>query len=202
MDDLLLLVLCSPSGAGKTTLTRHLLDELPDLGFSVSHTTRALRGDEVDGEDYHFVDRATFEAMIEEERFAEWAVVYGNLYGTSLSELDRARDAKKMGILFDIDQQGARQLQVRLPRTVTMFVIPPSIKELRRRLEKRGTDSPETIDRRLANAHEEISHYGSFDYLIVNDDLDEAKRTAVAIVRAEGARRPRVAHAAEALLRG
>ena len=201
MDELLLLTLCSPSGAGKTTLTRFLLEELPDLAFSVSHTTRPPRGNEVDGADYHFVDRATFEAMVSEGRFAEWAKVHGNLYGTSLDELDRARAAGKTGIVFDIDYQGARQLRARLPEVVSVFVLPPSMEELERRLRGRGTDADDVIARRLAKAREEISHYGFFDYVVVNDDLDEAKKAVLAIARAERARRARNARVAEELLR-
>lgn len=201
MDELLLLAICSPSGAGKTTLTQHLLAELPELTFSVSHTTRAPRGEEVDGEHYHFTSKQAFEAMIDVGSFAEWAVVHENLYGTSLDELQRARDAGKRGIVFDIDHQGARQLRARLPSAVTVFVLPPSIAELRRRLEGRRTDRKDVIERRLEKARDEISHYGFFDYLIVNDDLDNAKRTILAVALAELARCARVAPAAEALLR-
>ncbi|HEX2678748.1 MAG TPA: guanylate kinase, partial [Polyangiales bacterium] len=112
-DDLLLLIISSPSGAGKTTLTRDLLTRFPDLGFSVSHTTRKPRANEVDGQDYHFIDTTTFERLVSEGAFAEWAEVHGNLYGTALSELQRCRDQGKRGILFDIDYQGARQIKAR-----------------------------------------------------------------------------------------
>jgi guanylate kinase len=201
MDEFILLAICSPSGAGKSTLTQHLLTELPELTFSVSHTTRAPRGEEVYGEHYYFVDRQAFEAMIDVGSFAEWAVVHDNLYGTSLDELQRARDAGKRGIVFDIDHQGARQLRARLPDAVSVFVLPPSMEELRRRLVGRGTDHNDVIERRLAKARDEISHYGFFDYLIVNDDLENAKRTILAIALAELARCARVACAAEELLK-
>lgn len=201
MDELLLLALCAPSGAGKTTLCRHLLDAFGDLRFSVSHTTRAPRGAEVDGSDYHFVTRPAFEALVREGRFAEWAEVHGNLYGTCLSELERARAEGKAGLLFDIDHQGARQLRAKLPGAVAVFVLPPSMDALRARLVGRGTDASDVIERRLAAARAEIAHYAFFDYLVLNEDLEEAKATLSAIVRAERARRHRWAETAEALLR-
>jgi len=201
MDDLLLLALCAPSGAGKTTLSKYLLEAVEGLRFSVSHTTRPRRGDEVDGVDYHFVDRAAFDELVERGRFAEWAEVHGNLYGTSLEELDRARQDGKTGLIFDIDHQGARQLRSKLPSAVSVFVLPPSLEELRTRLVARGTDAPVVVERRLGAAHEEIAHYAFFDYLLINDDLDAAKETLLAIVRAERVRRWRLAGVAEALLR-
>lgn len=201
MDELLLLILCSPSGAGKTTLTRHLLDELSDLTFSVSHTTRPPRAGEVDGQAYHFVDRERFLAMVQQGRFAEWAEVHGNLYGTSTDQLEQARADGKRGVVFDIDHQGARQIKAKLPNAVGIFVLPPSMDELRRRLEGRATDSVEVIERRFAIARDEIAHYPFFDYLVVNDDLEEAKHDVVSIVRAERARRWRMAPLAETLLR-
>lgn len=201
MDSLLLIALCAPSGAGKTTLSKHLLDSVAGLRFSVSHTTRAPRGEERDGEDYHFVDRAEFERLIEADRFAEWAEVHGNLYGTCLDEIGRARDDGQRGLIFDIDYQGARQLRARRHDTVSVFVLPPSMKELERRLIDRGTDPPDAITRRLAKAREEISHYGFFDYLLVNDDLERAKDTLRSIVQAELARTFRHATFAERLLR-
>src|SRR5690606_10332088 len=126
MDDLVLLILCSPSGAGKTTLTRHLLEHLPDFTFSVSHTTRKPRATEVDGREYHFVDRMRFQSLIAEGEFAEWAEVHGNLYGTSVREIERARSEGKRGIVFDVDYQGARQIKASLRDAVGVFVLPPS----------------------------------------------------------------------------
>jgi guanylate kinase len=201
MREPLLLMLCSPSGAGKSTLTRHLLAQIPGLSFSVSHTTRAPRKGEEDGVHYHFVDRAGFEREIAAGGFAEWAEVHGNLYGTSLAELDRARREHREVLLFDIDVQGARQVRAALPHAVGVFVLPPSMEELRRRLVERGTDAAEVIERRLAKAADEIAHYGIFQYLIVNDDLVRAQEEIVAIVRAELCRRPRRALRAEGLLR-
>lgn len=201
MDELLLLILCSPSGAGKTTLTREILTELPEMTFSVSHTTRPPREGEEDGVAYHFVDHARFEEMVAEGRFAEWAEVHGNCYGTSVDELERAKGDGKRGIVFDIDHQGARQIKAKLPHAVGLFVLPPSMDELRRRLVARASDAPEVIERRFAVARDEIAHYPFFDYLVVNDDLEEAKATVVSIVRAEMARRWRLAPLAETLLR-
>ena len=201
MDDLLLFALCAPSGAGKTTLSKCLIESFPGLRFSVSHTTRAKRRGEVDGVDYHFVGRGAFEQHVDAGRFAEWAEVHGNLYGTSLAELDRAKADSKLGLIFDIDHQGARQLRAKLPRAVSIFVLPPSMDELRRRLTARATDTQDVIERRLGAAREEISHYGFFDYLVVNDDLETAKRELLSIIEAEQARRWRRASVAESILR-
>jgi guanylate kinase len=197
----LLLILASPSGAGKTTLTRHLMAQMKSLTFSVSHTTRTPRSNEVDGRDYHFVDKARFQALVAEQRFAEWAEVHGNFYGTSLDELDRATREGFEGIVFDIDYQGARQIKARLPNAIGIFVLPPSLTELRRRLESRGTETPENLERRFQKARVEIDHYAFFDYLLVNDDLERAKESVVSIARAELCRRWRVAPLAESLLR-
>jgi guanylate kinase len=200
-DDLLLLIISSPSGAGKTTLTRDLLEQFPGLSFSVSHTTRKPRANEVDGRDYHFVERARFEALIRDGAFAEWAEVHGNLYGTSESEIRRCRDAGKQGLLFDIDYQGARQIKASHADAVSVFVLPPSMAELKRRLKTRASDDDATIERRFGNAKREIEHYGLCDYVVVNDDLEESKRVLRSIVRAEQARRWRMARRAETLLR-
>jgi guanylate kinase len=201
MDDLVLLILCSPSGAGKTTLTRHLLAQLQDFTFSVSHTTRRPREGERDGREYHFIDRERFLSMIDEGAFAEWAEVHGNLYGTSVREIDRARTEGKRGIVFDIDYQGARQIKAKLPHAVGLFVLPPSMQELRRRLEGRGTEDASTIERRYSKAWVEIEHYGFFDYLLVNDDLERSKAAVLGIALSEAHRRWRLAPLAEALLR-
>lgn len=201
MDDLILLILSSPSGAGKTTLTKYLLEELPDYTFSVSHTTRSPRKGEVDGVHYHFVDRARFETLRAAGGFAEWAEVHGNLYGTSLAELDRARAQGKRGIVFDIDYQGARQIKATRPEAIGVFVLPPSLEILRKRLEGRATDDVSVIERRFAHSKVEIEHYGFFDYLLVNDELDTSKRVLLGIALAERHRRVRLAPVAESLLR-
>jgi guanylate kinase len=201
MDDLILLILSSPSGAGKTTLTKYLLDELPDFTFSVSHTTRKPRVGEVNGVHYHFVDRAAFEVLRSEGGFAEWAEVHGNLYGTSVAEIERARRQGKRGIVFDIDYQGARQIKAKRPEAVGVFILPPSLEVLKKRLEGRATDDPQVIERRFDHAKVEIEHYGFFDYLLVNDDLELSKRALLGIALAERHRRVRMAPLAEGLLK-
>ena len=202
-DDFLLLILSSPSGAGKTTLTRLLLEQCPELRFSVSHTTRAPRSNEVDGRDYHFVDRPGFEKLVAEGAFLEWAEVHGNLYGTSIAEIDRARAVPGCaGMIFDIDYQGARQIRSKVDDVVAVFILPPSMAELERRLRGRASETEEAVRRRYAVAEREIEHYALFDYVIVNDDVRRALDELRSITVAERARRQRRAHQAEALLRG
>jgi guanylate kinase len=200
--EFLLLILSSPSGAGKTTLTRRLEESFPELRFSVSHTTRKPRAGEVDGQDYHFVDRAAFEALIAKEAFLEWAEVHGNLYGTSIAEIDRGRaTAGCRGMIFDIDYQGARQIRAKQPDVVGVFILPPSMDELLRRLRGRASEPEEVVQRRFEVARREIEHYGFFDYLIVNDQLDAAFDELRGIILVERAKRWRRAGLAEALLR-
>ena len=201
VDDLLLLIISSPSGAGKTTLTRDLLAHFSDLTFSVSHTTRKPRVGEVEGRDYYFVSRPRFDELIEARAFVEWAEVHGNFYGTSVAEIERARAENKRGIVFDVDYQGARQIRAVRPDAIGVFVLPPSLEELRLRLRGRGSDDDETIERRFNKARSEIEQYGLFDYVVVNDDLDRAKLRMRSIIEAERIRRPRMAAQAEALLR-
>ena len=170
----LLVVVSSPSGTGKTTLCRKLLTEFPALRFSVSCTTRKARPGERDGVDYQFIDDATFDRMIEDGEFAEWAWVHGNRYGTTVNAV---REALSDGrdVLFDIDYQGGRQIKARFySEAVLCFLLPPSLDELARRLRSRATDAPEAIERRLKKAHDELKEYGLYDYLIVNDRLDAA----------------------------
>ncbi len=198
--NLILLIISSPSGAGKTTLTHRLLQEFPELRFSVSHTTRKPRANEVDGQDYHFVDKATFQRLIDEGSFAEWAEVHGNLYGTSITEIERAQSDGKQGVLFDVDYQGARQIKEKFPEAVGVFILPPSMEELRRRLDSRGSDDEKSRRRRFQKAREEIGHYPFFDYMIVNEELQQALAQLRGIVLAEGCRQWRVAARAEALL--
>lgn len=200
--DFLLLILSSPSGAGKTTLTRKLLAQHPELRFSVSHTTRAPRANEVDGRDYHFIDRAKFQALVAQGAFLEWAEVHGNLYGTSVAEIDRAQaTAGCTGMIFDIDYQGARQIRVKKPDVVSVFILPPSMAELERRLRGRASDSEEAVLRRFETARLEIEHYALFDYLVVNDDLQRAYDELRSITVAERARRWRRSALSEGLLR-
>ena len=200
-SDLILLIISSPSGAGKTTLTRRLLQEFSDFRFSVSHTTRLPRSNEVDGQDYHFVSEEMFRQVLDDDGFAEWAEVHGNLYGTSVAEIDRARAAGKAGLLFDVDYQGARQIKEKFPHAIGVFILPPSMEELRRRLDARGSDDAASRKRRFEKAREEIEHYPFFDYMIVNDSLQQALAQLRGIVLAEGCRQWRVAAKAEALLK-
>ena len=199
MSDFLLLIVSSPSGAGKTTLCNRLREEFPQLRFSVSHTTRKPRPNEVDGREYHFTDKETFTRMIEDNAFAEWAHVHGNLYGTSLSEIEVARNTAN-GVLFDVDYQGARQIKARMPQAVGVFILPPSLAELERRLRGRGTEDEPTTLRRLQAAKGEIEHYGFFDYVIVNDEIQRAYDNLRALVFAERCKRDRHALLCEQLL--
>ena len=197
-----MLILSSPSGAGKTTLTRRLQESFPELRFSVSHTTRAPRANEQDGRDYHFVDKPTFERLVQQDAFMEWAEVHGNFYGTSIAEIESAKKIEGCGgMIFDIDYQGARQIRAKVPEVVGVFVLPPSMPELLRRLKGRASESDEVVQRRFRVAIREIEHYGFFDYVIVNDDLERAFDTLRAVVLAERSRRVRKASVAEALLR-
>jgi guanylate kinase len=170
----LLIVVSSPSGAGKTTLCRRLIAEFPDIVFSVSYTTRPKRRGEEEGVDYHFVDRAIFDTMIERGEFAEWADVHQHRYGTTVDAVRQALEGGRH-VLFDIDYQGGRQIKAKFEKeAVLVFVLPPSLAELENRLHKRDTDAPEVIERRLRKAHEELKQYGIYQYLIVNDDLARA----------------------------
>ncbi len=198
-DDFLLLIVSSPSGAGKTTLCNRLRSEFPDLRFSISHTTRKPRPTEVDGREYHFIDAAAFEQMIRISAFAEWARVHDYLYGTSLKEIEVAR-TKAHGVLFDIDYQGARQIKATFPDAVGVFILPPSLAELERRLRGRGTEDEASAVRRLHNAKGEIEHYGIFDYVIVNDEINRAYEQLRGIVFAERCRRARHASLCERML--
>jgi len=200
--DFLLLVLSSPSGAGKTTLTRMLLEQCPELRFSVSHTTRVPRTTEVDGRDYHFVDRRRFLDLVDAGAFLEWAEVHGNLYGTSIAEIDRARATPGCkGMIFDIDYQGARQIRSKVPDVTAVFILPPSMEELERRLRGRASESEESLRARFAVAQREIEHYAIFDYLVVNTDVRHAFDELRSIAVAERCRRWRRAALAESLLR-
>jgi guanylate kinase len=170
----ILLVVSSPSGAGKTTLCHRLMAEFERITFSISYTTRPRRGNEEPGVDYHFVDDGVFQTMVNENKFAEWARVHGHRYGTARETVEENLGAGR-DILFDIDWQGATQLKSKYPdETVMVFVLPPSLDELAARLRKRGTDSAEVVARRLAKAKDELGHYGEYHYLLHNDVLDRA----------------------------
>lgn len=194
----LLLIVSSPSGAGKTTLTRRLLQRIPNTRFSVSHTTRKPRVGEEDGREYHFVSRETFEHLVKQGEFLEWAEVHQNLYGTSRMEVERAIQAR--GLIFDVDHQGARQIKASVPDAVAIFILPPSMDVLASRLKGRASENEQTFRVRYQAARDEIAHYGLFDYVLVNDDLDEATENLVSIFRAEECRRRRAARLAEDLL--
>ncbi len=185
-------VISGPSGCGKSTLIREVRRADRGLGFSISHTTRPPRPSEKDGVHYHFVTQAAFERMARAGRFVEWARVHGHLYGTSRAELARRRERD---IILDIDVQGARQVRRKLPGACFVFVMPPAARELRRRLEARGEDSPEALKRRLRDAGTEVRDYAKFDHVVVNDDLETAVgelRTVIAAARLRPAARSAV----------
>lgn len=187
----LMLVLSSPSGAGKTTLTRKLLDEDKGVALSVSVTTRKMRPGEKDGRDYRFVNRRQFDAMVEKNELLEWAEVFGNYYGTPKKAVMDALAAGR-DVLFDVDWQGTQQLRDKAPNDlVSIFVLPPSIPELERRLHKRAQDDYETILRRMAKAADEMSHWQEYDYVVINHDLDQTFGEVLAVLAAERVKRDR-----------
>ncbi len=187
----LMFILSSPSGTGKTTLARRLLDEDGEIRLSVSATTRPIRPGEVDGRDYHFVSQDAFNSMVAEDAFYEWAEVFGNSYGTPKAQI-RAGLKAGQDFLFDIDWQGTQQLyQKDQQDVVRVFLLPPSIDELRRRLTGRGTDSAKVIQARMDRARAEISHWDGYDYVVVNDDIDLCFEKVKHILAAERMRRQR-----------
>ncbi|MBX3476440.1 MAG: guanylate kinase [Brevundimonas sp.] len=186
-----LLIVASPSGAGKTSLCRRLMADHAALELSVSMTTRDIRPGEVAGRDYNFVERAQFERLIAEDAFLEWADVHGNLYGSPRAPIDRAL-AEGRDVLFDIDWQGARDIAARCPGdAVRVFILPPSLEELRRRLVTRSQDADDVIERRVANAKGEIERCDDFDYVLVNEDFDRSYAELAHIYHAERSRRSR-----------
>ena len=186
-----LFVLSSPSGAGKSTIARMLMQSDPQIALSISATTRPPRPNETDGIDYHFVDDAEFDRLIAENAFLEWAHVFDHRYGTLKASVDVLLSDGK-DVLFDIDWQGAQQLHQRAGSQVAqVFILPPSIAELRRRLKKRASDSDEVIAGRMARARAEISHWDGYDYVVVNDDVDRCFADVATILRAERMRRRR-----------
>ena len=182
-----LFVISAPSGAGKTSLCKEVIDFFPSLRQSVSYTTRPMRPGEVDGIDYHFVTAEVFAAMVERGEFAEWAEVHGNRYGTALSTLAEAM-AQGEDVLLDIDCQGAEQLRKTCRQAVFIFILPPSLDELMRRLQGRQTDSEEVIRRRLANARHEIAQVPLYDFVVINDQFATALEQLKAIIVAERCR--------------
>ncbi|HQT26481.1 MAG TPA: guanylate kinase [Burkholderiales bacterium] len=179
-----LYIVSAPSGAGKTSLVRALLDADPKVHLSISHTTRPPRPGETDGRDYFFISKEDFIEMEKNGEFLESAHVHGNRYGTSRKWIEEERK-KGNDILLEIDWQGAAQVRKLVGNTIGIFILPPSIEALRERLKGRGQDSMEVIERRVAAAREEMGHVDEFDYVIINDDMEEAKRDLVSIVRAE-----------------
>ncbi len=184
-------ILSAPSGAGKTTIAKLLLERRADVGYSVSCTTRAARAGEVDGRDYHFLSRSSFEEARDAGKFAEWAEVHGNLYGTLRSEVERVMSGGKH-VLMDIDVQGASQFADAFPDAVLVFVLPPSGEVLRDRLTGRGSESRERLLVRLRNARSELAEVGRYHYVVVNDDLERAVEQVNVIIDAEGLRQARV----------
>ena len=184
-------IISAPSGSGKSTLVQRLLNKVPGLEFSVSYTSRPPRGNEEDGKSYHFVTREDFEGRLANDEFLESAQVFGNYYGTHRGVLDQAKAAGK-DLVLDIDVQGARQLKLKIPEAVSVFILAPSREVLEQRLRSRGEDREEVILRRLKEAADEIRKYKDYDYVLINRDLPEAEATLAAIVRAERVRRIRI----------
>jgi guanylate kinase len=184
----LVFVISAPSGTGKTTLVRRVMEQLPDLRFSVSYTTRSPRANEREGEDYYFVSPSVFQEMVERDEFLEWAEVLGNRYGTALASV-RQLTSEGMDLILDIDSQGARKVKEKVDQTVLIYILPPSPEALRERLVKRGLDSPERIQLRLASAHRDIEEAYWYQYLIVNEKIEESVEKLKAIIIAERCRK-------------
>ncbi|MBT5722497.1 MAG: guanylate kinase [Gammaproteobacteria bacterium] len=181
-----LFVISAPSGAGKTSLVRALMEPSNTIGVAISHTTRAKRPEETDGINYHFVTEVEFNALVDRGEFLESATVFEHLYGTSTSAVNLILQQGKH-LVLEIDWQGAAQVRQKLPGTQSIFIFPPSLGALRDRLENRGQDDVETVDKRMSAAFEELSHWHEFDYLIVNDQFDTALVQLQAVVAGEGA---------------
>ena len=187
----LMFVLSSPSGAGKTTLSRLLIERMPGLQMSVSATTRPMRPGEVDGRDYHFVDRARFEEMVKRNELLEWATVFDNRYGTPRAPVEAALSAGQ-DVLFDIDWQGTQQLREKARQdVVSVFILPPSAGDLEKRLHTRAQDSDEVIRKRMSRASHEMSHWAEYDYIVINRNVDDAFAEVQSILKAERLKRER-----------
>jgi guanylate kinase len=187
----MMFVLSSPSGAGKTTLSRMLIEALPGLRMSVSTTTRAKRPGEVEGRDYHFVDKKRFEEMVKRGELLEWATVFDNRYGTPRAPVEAALSAGQ-DVLFDIDWQGTQQLREKARAdVVSVFILPPSVADLEKRLQSRAQDSAEVIRRRMSRASHEMSHWAEYDYIVINNDVDAAFAEVQSILKAERLKRER-----------
>lgn len=184
-------IISAPSGSGKSTLVGHLMERLDGLRFSVSYTTRQPRGEEKNGEAYHFITREEFEKRLKRNEFLEHAEVFGNYYGTHISELEIAQNTGE-DLLLDIDVKGARQLKVRIPAALSIFILPPSREVLEQRLRARGQDSEEVVERRLREAAEEIRNYQRYDYVLVNREVEASGERLVSIVHSARSRRDRM----------
>ena len=180
----LLIVVSAPSGTGKTTLCNEVIKQLPNLSFSVSHTTREPRDGEKQGEDYYFVNEETFKAHVKDGKIAEWTEIYGNFYGTAKETIEKEFD-RGIDLIFDIDERGGRQLSEAFPDVVTVLILPPSMEILKKRLIDRGTNKEEDIYRRLKQAEEEIKGMSWYSYVIVNDEVEKAVSELKAIITAE-----------------
>ncbi|RTE64296.1 guanylate kinase [Amphritea opalescens] len=179
-----LYVISAPSGAGKTSLVKALLAQDKQVRVSVSHTTRAMRPGETDGQDYNFISMATFDAMIDKGQFLEYADVFTNKYGTSRLWVEKQLE-QGMDVILEIDWQGAQQIRQQMPACTSIFILPPSNTELRKRLTGRGTDSEEVINHRMSEAMSEMSHYGEYQYLLINDDFDATLQELQAVFAAQ-----------------
>ncbi|MFQ5840960.1 MAG: guanylate kinase [Thermodesulfobacteriota bacterium] len=187
----LLYIISAPSGTGKTTLLTRVMSYFPDIRFSISYTTRPPRSGERDGEDYHFISPQQFQQMVERGAFAEWAEVLGNRYGTALDSIQESR-SQGVDLILDIDSQGARQIEERFDGGVFIFILPPSVEALKQRLDARKVDGQEVIQFRMAQANDEMKQARWYDYIIVNDRIDEAAEQLKSIIIAERCRRERV----------
>ena len=184
-------IISAPSGSGKSTLVARLMNDVENLMFSVSYTTRARRGHEREGDHYHYISKEEFEARLARDEFLEHACVFGNYYGTHRGILEQAQGCGK-DLVLDIDVQGARQLKGKIPEAVTIFILPPSREILEKRLRARGEDSDAVIERRLRDAAEEIRNYKAYDYVLINNELATSAAALSSIVRAERVRRIRI----------
>lgn len=194
-----LIIISSPSGGGKGTLIREVLEQLPDLGYSVSLTTRAPRFGEENGKHYHFVTRERFEEAIQKGEFLEYAEVHGNLYGTSATQIEKMTSAG-LDVILEIDVQGAAKVRAKVPDVISIFILPPSFEILQARLTARATEGADDLALRLQNSIEEVRQYKDFDYIVVNDDVSLASRTLGSVILAERQRCDRQNEAVQGIL--
>lgn len=191
-----LYVISGPSGVGKSTIIRLLRERVTGLGYSISHTSRKPRGKEVNGVNYHFVDRETFRKMIEDRAFVEWAEVYEDLYGTALSSV-QSQTAKGLDVVMDLDSQGAKNIKMQFTDSVSIYILPPSLKVLEQRLRERGSDDEEVINTRLEKALKEIKKYADYDHIVFNEDLDGAVDEVASIIVSQRSRKSKRLSAVE-----